>query len=99
MFAGKKIVVVMPAYNAAQTLRKTYEEVMAQGVVDRVIVVDDASRDETVALARTLPDATVTITGVGVDAEAVATVGGNGVITGIVNVIDAIEKQKQEQAA
>jgi len=55
MFAGKKVVVVMPAYNAAQTLRKTYEEVMAQGVVDRVIVVDDASRDETAALARTLP--------------------------------------------
>jgi len=59
MFAGKKVVVVMPAYNAAQTLRKTYEEVMAQGVVDRVIVVDDASHDETVALARTLPDVTV----------------------------------------
>jgi len=59
MFAGKIVVVVMPAYNAAQTLRKTYEEVMAQGVVDRVIVVDDASRDETVALARTLPGVTV----------------------------------------
>ena len=59
MFAGKKIVVVMPAYNAAQTLRKTYDEVMAQGIVDRVIVVDDASRDETVALARTLPGVTV----------------------------------------
>ncbi|HNT44946.1 MAG TPA: glycosyltransferase, partial [Syntrophorhabdaceae bacterium] len=59
MFAGKKVVVVMPAYNAAQTLRKTYEEVMAQGVVDRVIVVDDASRDETVALARTLHGVTV----------------------------------------
>lgn len=55
MFAGKKVVVVMPAYNAAQTLRKTYEEVMSQGVVDRVIVVDDASRDETVAMAKTLP--------------------------------------------
>ena len=54
MFAGKKVVVVMPAYNAAQTLRMTYDEVMAQGVVDRVIVVDDASRDETVALAQTL---------------------------------------------
>src|SRR5262249_43556999 len=54
MFAGKKIVVVMPAYNAAQTLRKTYDEVMAQGVVDRVIVVDDASRDETAKIARQL---------------------------------------------
>jgi glycosyltransferase involved in cell wall biosynthesis len=59
MFAGKKVVVVMPAYNAAQTLIKTYEEVIAQGIVDRVIVVDDASHDETVSIARTLPDATV----------------------------------------
>ncbi|MDD4342707.1 MAG: glycosyltransferase, partial [Kiritimatiellae bacterium] len=42
MIHDKKIVVVMPAYNAAKTLRKTYDEVMAQGVVDRVIVVDDA---------------------------------------------------------
>ena len=55
MFAGKQVVVVMPAYNAAQTLLKTFEEVMAQGVVDRVIIVDDASHDETAALARTLP--------------------------------------------
>jgi glycosyltransferase involved in cell wall biosynthesis len=52
---GQKIVVVMPAYNAEKTLRRTYEEVMAQGIVDLVIVVDDASRDETVAIARTLP--------------------------------------------
>jgi glycosyltransferase involved in cell wall biosynthesis len=55
MLNGKKIVVVMPAYNAAKTLRKTYDEVMAQGVVDLVIVVDDASRDETAAMARELP--------------------------------------------
>lgn len=54
MFNGQKIVVVMPAYNAARTLRKTYDEVMAQGIVDLVIVVDDASHDETVAIARTL---------------------------------------------
>jgi glycosyltransferase involved in cell wall biosynthesis len=54
MFNGQKIVVVMPAYNAARTLRKTYEEVMEQGIVDLVIVVDDASHDETVAIARTL---------------------------------------------
>ena len=44
MLNGNKIVVVMPAYNAARTLRRTYDEVMAQGVVDLVIVVDDASR-------------------------------------------------------
>ena len=35
----------MPAYNAIQTLRKTYDEVMAQGIVDNVIVVDDGSSD------------------------------------------------------
>jgi glycosyltransferase involved in cell wall biosynthesis len=55
MLRPKKVVVVMPAYNAARTLRRTYDEVMAQGVVDRVIVVDDGSRDETVTLARQLP--------------------------------------------
>jgi glycosyltransferase involved in cell wall biosynthesis len=54
MLDGQKIVVVMPAYNAARTLRQTYEEVMALGIVDLVIVVDDASQDETVAVARTL---------------------------------------------
>jgi glycosyltransferase involved in cell wall biosynthesis len=55
MFAGKKVVVVMPACNAAQTLRQTYDEVMAQNVVDFVVVVDDGSIDETSAIARTLP--------------------------------------------
>ena len=55
MFANQKIVVVMPAYNSAVTLKQTYEEVMAQGVVDCVVIVDDASRDETVQVAKTLP--------------------------------------------
>jgi glycosyltransferase involved in cell wall biosynthesis len=59
MYQGKKVVVVMPAYNAAKTLVQTFDEVMEQGVVDRVIVVDDASRDDTSALAKTLPDVTV----------------------------------------
>ena len=54
MINGQKVVVVMPAYNAAKTLRRTYDEVMAQNLVDLIIVVDDASRDETVAIARTL---------------------------------------------
>src|SRR5436189_1272251 len=54
MLNDRKIVVVMPAYNAARTLRQTYEEVMAHGIVDLVIVVDDASQDETVAVARGL---------------------------------------------
>ncbi|MDM8543223.1 glycosyltransferase family 2 protein [Desulfococcaceae bacterium HSG7] len=55
MYKDKKVIVVMPAYNAAQTLRQTYNEVMAQEIVDSVIVVDDKSRDETVAIAQTLP--------------------------------------------
>lgn len=55
MFKNKKVVVIMPAYNAAQTLRRTYDEVMAQDIVDQVIVVDDASQDDTVAIAKTLP--------------------------------------------
>ena len=54
MLNSQKIIVVMPAYNAARTLRQTYDEVMAQGIVDLVIVVDDASQDETVAVARAL---------------------------------------------
>jgi len=59
MFGGKKIVVVMPAYNAAKTLVQTYDEVMEQGVVDRVIVVDDASRDDTTSIAKKLPNTVV----------------------------------------
>jgi len=55
MLAGRKVVVVMPAYNAAASLRRTHDEVLAQQIVDEVIVVDDASQDETVSLARTLP--------------------------------------------
>src|SRR5438132_13360441 len=54
MLNGQKIVVVMQAYNVARTLQRTYDEVMAQGIVDLVIVVDDASQDETVAIAGTL---------------------------------------------
>jgi glycosyltransferase involved in cell wall biosynthesis len=55
MYKDKKIVVVMPAYNAAKTLRKTHGEVIEQGVVDSIILVDDASHDETSAIARSLP--------------------------------------------
>jgi glycosyltransferase involved in cell wall biosynthesis len=51
MFQNKKIVVVMPAYNAEKTLLKTYDEVMAQGIVDLVILVDDASSDNTAQVA------------------------------------------------
>ena len=49
----------MPAYNSAKTLRKTWDEVMALGMVDIVIVVDDKSRDETVSIAKALPDTMV----------------------------------------
>ncbi len=48
-----KVVVVMPAYNAAKTLKKTYLDI-PKGVVDKVLVVDDGSRDETVAVAKKL---------------------------------------------
>lgn len=54
MLNGKKIVVVMPAYNAARTLRQTYDEVMALQIVDQIIVVDDASQDATAGIARAL---------------------------------------------
>ena len=53
MLNGKKVVVVMPAYNASRTLRQTYNEVPLD-VVDELLLVDDASSDETVALAREL---------------------------------------------
>jgi len=53
MLNGKKVVVVMPAYNASRTLRQTYDEVPFE-IVDEVLLVDDASSDETVALAREL---------------------------------------------
>jgi glycosyltransferase involved in cell wall biosynthesis len=55
MLKGQKIVVVMPAYNAEATLRRTHQEVMEQGIVDLVIVVDDASSDRTAEVARQLP--------------------------------------------
>jgi glycosyltransferase involved in cell wall biosynthesis len=61
MLNGQKIVVVMPAYNAARTLRRTYDEVMAHGIVDLIILVDDASQDETVAIARTLEQVNVEV--------------------------------------
>jgi glycosyltransferase involved in cell wall biosynthesis len=59
MYRDQKIIVVMPAYNAAQTLRMTYDEVMAQEIVDMVILVDDGSSDETVSIARKLPNTIV----------------------------------------
>lgn len=54
MYNGKKIIVVMPAYNAAKTLEQTYREVMEQNIVDLVILVDDASRDNTAEIGKHL---------------------------------------------
>lgn len=53
MLNGKKIVVVMPAYNAERTLKKTYDEI-PKDIVDAVILVDDNSADRTVEVARGL---------------------------------------------
>lgn len=53
MIHNKKVIVIMPAYNAAKTLRKTYEEIPKE-YVDDVILVDDASTDDTLKLARDL---------------------------------------------
>jgi glycosyltransferase involved in cell wall biosynthesis len=53
LFHGKKVAVVMPAYNAARTLEQTYREIPLD-LVDEVIVTDDASGDETVEIARRL---------------------------------------------
>lgn len=53
MYKGKKVVVVLPAYNAAKTLEKTYQEIPFD-LVDEVILCDDHSRDNTAELARQL---------------------------------------------
>lgn len=55
MYRGLKVVVVMPAYNAAETLIKTHGEVLEQDMVDEIILVDDASGDETARIAGGLP--------------------------------------------
>ena len=53
MLNGKKVFVVMPAYNAARTLRQTCAE-LPREIVDEILVVDDHSSDATVQLAREL---------------------------------------------
>jgi glycosyltransferase involved in cell wall biosynthesis len=53
MIKGKKIVVVLPAYNAAATLEQTYKEI-PMDIVDDVVLVDDNSKDETIAKAKEL---------------------------------------------
>ncbi|MBK9255335.1 MAG: glycosyltransferase family 2 protein [Saprospiraceae bacterium] len=51
MYKGQKVIVVLPAYNAGLTLEKTYKEIPFD-LVDEVILCDDASKDNTVELAR-----------------------------------------------
>lgn len=53
MFNGKKVIVVLPAYNAAATLEITYNEI-PMDIVDDVILVDDASKDNTSELAKSI---------------------------------------------
>jgi glycosyltransferase involved in cell wall biosynthesis len=53
VLVGRKIVVVLPAYNAAKTLERTVAEI-PPGIVDEVVLVDDKSRDETLEVARRL---------------------------------------------
>ena len=50
MIKGQKVVVVLPAYNAAKTLRQTYNEI-DRSIVDEVILVDDFSSDNTFEIA------------------------------------------------
>ncbi|HEY0749808.1 MAG TPA: glycosyltransferase, partial [Chitinophagaceae bacterium] len=53
MIHGKKVVVVLPAYNAAKTLRQTFSEIDFE-VVDDVILVDDNSTDDTIEVGKSL---------------------------------------------
>ena len=56
MYKGRKIAVVMPAYNAEKTLRTAYDEVVAQGIADIIVIVDDCSKDGTEAVAARLSE-------------------------------------------
>jgi glycosyltransferase involved in cell wall biosynthesis len=51
MYNNKKIVVVLPAYNAEQTLKQTYNEIPFD-IVDEVVLVDDASKDKTIEIGK-----------------------------------------------
>lgn len=53
MINGRKIIVCLPAYNAAKTLQRTYSEIPFD-VVDSVILVDDASTDDTIKIAHSI---------------------------------------------
>ncbi len=53
MIGNKRVVVVMPAYNAARTLERTYQEIPFE-IVDEVVLTDDSSRDDTIEVAQAL---------------------------------------------
>jgi glycosyltransferase involved in cell wall biosynthesis len=53
MYKGKKVIVVMPAYNASKTLQKTMAEVPSD-LVDEIVLCDDASKDNTTELAKSI---------------------------------------------
>ena len=53
MLDNQKIAVVLPAYNAALTLKQTYDDIPKQ-IVDDIILTDDGSADRTISLARSL---------------------------------------------
>ena len=52
MYHDLKVAVVMPAYNAEKTLRRSFDEVCEQGIADTVVIVDDCSKDGTEQVAR-----------------------------------------------
>ena len=53
MINGRRVAVVLPAYNAALTIRRTFDEI-PHDIVDDIILTDDASRDDTTEIARSL---------------------------------------------
>lgn len=59
MINGKKVIVVLPAYNAEKTLKDTYDDI-PMDIVDKVLMVDDHSIDNTVALAESIGIETIT---------------------------------------
>jgi glycosyltransferase involved in cell wall biosynthesis len=59
MFRDKKVIVIMPTYNAQKTLVETYDEVMDQEIVDLIVIVDDMSQDNTVNIAENLSNTIV----------------------------------------
>ncbi len=54
MYKNKKVVVVLPAYNAEKTIEKTHKEILEQDYVDELVLVDDASSDRTAEIAKSL---------------------------------------------